>query len=627
MSAHYLGVDKSAVGPSRQLVVAYSTRDRTIRLDTRPRKVRTLTAWRLALLSGPEAGSAAIVHEAGTSPENLWTSVAEHLRGGGCTWLWTHGLHQLLCCSDWFDLLQLGKWRLSACNSVAFAPGGEKLERHWRGYLVDHDPPTLVLCRSATTGGTLLMTDRLNIDGRASVPSGLPDDQLTELVDWVRAWGLLVTEQHWGPLRPTAAAQSMTAFRNRYMDIPILCHDQPEVQALERDAYFPGRNEAWQLGHVSGPIYELDIQSCYPALAATLEVPVKLEAYVVGEDVDVLRLHDAGYALIAEVEIETGRNDYPYRHGREVWFPVGRFVTTLAGPELVNAAEDGALRLVRRCAVYRRAPALRAFATSMLGLRAAAVSRGDRGRERGIKAVTNCLWGAFAKRSRRWAQCTCSVGAPTFSTWYGRPPPVGHVCKDATTPRLGDYGSDRLLWPPSVPWRNIGGHTEYEGLEREQADGAIAISAYVASAARAQLAGFIDAAGSEGTFYCDTDSIWASASGMERLIFNGHIGREKPGHLRLVARHSWMHVHGLKQYETGLIRCSAGTPVSAERIATGAYEWEAVEGISGPLRRSETPCGIVVPRCRSIRLRYDAGVVGTDGRITPHIVAPRDTIR
>src|SRR5262249_7766638 len=156
----------------------------------------------------------------------------------------------------------------------------------------------------------------------------------------------------------TVAAQALAAFRKYPGAGLVQIHCRGSVLALERRSIHGGRSECLRLGKVLGPVHSLDVTAFYATLMRDTPVPVRLRHWGYGEPGWRHDLFDRGRGAIARVLVETDKPHYPcYRNGITI-YPVGRFWTDLAGPELACAYVDDRIQSWGQWATYDLEPAL-----------------------------------------------------------------------------------------------------------------------------------------------------------------------------------------------------------------------------------------------------------------------------
>ena len=135
----------------------------------------------------------------------------------------------------------------------------------------------------------------------------------------------------------------------------------------DRTAVRGGRKDAAVVRSATGgPWVELDLVKAYPTVARDLPLPVKRGWTFDSLPVDSKWIGSRFWGVIADCRVRTDRPRYPVRHGGVTWYPVGEFRTTLAGPELRWARDNGDLVEVGAGQAHRLGFALRPWATWVL---------------------------------------------------------------------------------------------------------------------------------------------------------------------------------------------------------------------------------------------------------------------
>lgn len=577
----------------------------------------------------------------GSDTRQLWAQVSEAMSETGVTWLWTLGLRELLILTDWYAALEHGHWTVGGNDNGSQVESPADRPSRFRGYLVDNDPPNIILCRNTTTNRTLQMCDLCNFgikswnnivlnftktyatpDGVCQNACGGVDNSFVKAAAigcWCEGWYNCITVNGFGKLSPTAASQAMTAYRTRFLTAPILIHNDHEVRSLERQSYYPGRCEAYRIGFVAGPVYHLDIRSCYPATSRDCSIPTRLKGYDAAGKIDIRAMVGKGWAVIGDVTLRTTRPDFPFRHNQQIVYPIGTFRTALCGPELELAAERGIIHEQHSVAWYETSVIFKEWTDAMLSLRGAESIQAVPGLLQSLKAVTNNLYGAFAKRSRYWRECTCSPAAGPYCMWFGELPQP-HRCPGwCERPGTTEPWDEPSLPRPYTRWRSRGWKVEYETAPTDAADTCVAVSAWVSSAARRRLLEMLRAAGEGNVYYCDTDSIWCNENGYDRLKREGYVDPTTPGKLTEVACHPSMIIHGHKTYSAGLAGAHCGVPSTASTDDAGVSEWYVLESLHSACKCRVRPRASLVKRRSTRPSKYSGGTVRADGTIYPLI--------
>src|SRR5205807_1547071 len=109
---------------------------------------------------------------------------------------------------------------------------------------------------------------------------------------------------------------------------------------------------------------------------------------------------------IADVEISTSQANYPFRQSNHCVYPVGRFWTTLCGPELLHAYSRNRIIRFGRWARYSLSCLFGDYVRCLWDMRCRYKDRGDAVKANLCKWLLNSLAGKFGQRSRRWEKDT-----------------------------------------------------------------------------------------------------------------------------------------------------------------------------------------------------------------------------
>lgn len=405
-------------------------------------------------------------------------------------------------------------------------------------------------------------------------------------------WWAFIQENDLGTCMATLAAQAFTAYRHRFMATDIYCDNNEQALELARAAYRGGRVECALIGRTDWPVHVYDVNSMYMHAMHGLEVPTKLLTVTSTKPVDQVEDWLARYAVCAEVQLDTPDAVYPKDHDGRLCFPVGRFTTTLAGPELAWALAHGHVHKVTRCAVYERAEAFTAFIDWCWTARAQALSEGREVDAWMYKHVGTNFYGKFGQRGRVWE--------------------FNGAVLPGVTADLSSYNLDAKRW---VHLRVIGGQVQLLNDEGESYNSVPAIAAYITSAARLHLYQLAQRAGPELVHYYDTDSLWVAPEAAQDL--NRLVDPTKLGALKLEAVHRWVRFNGPKDYETPTRRKTKGIRPNAVEVRPGVWSQIHWQGWKGALASGDT----TAPRTHRVvkrrRKLYRKGNVGADGWTSP----------
>lgn len=407
----------------------------------------------------------------------------------------------------------------------------------------------------------------------------------------------LVKRADLGSLCMTAPSQAFRAFRHKHMKHQIFLHNNEDVQALERAGYFGGRTECFQIGRLPERDYWLlDINAQYPAMMRRHSYPSALyRAYSVGS----LRgLEEAlrNYLVMARVRVQIDTPMVPRLENNNLVFPVGTFWTVLATPELRAVLRWGRVLDVGAMAVYQHAPLFRPYVNALYKRRRQFQADGKVLWASMVKLLLNSLYGKFGGKSEEWVSGPNHEGFPLGRFYFMQP---------------ADPHLHRAVCFGPVVWYCTG--------EGESIQSFPAIAAHVTSYARLYLWKFIEAAGPEHVYYCDTDSLIVDRAGRANL--RRYIDPDRLGWLKVVDKSRQVHIRALKDYTFGKRKVTKGLSPAAVEQPDGTFldlHWPKLMGVVGNGRRSGYKNRIVRKR---LHRGYDKGTIMDGGRVVPFRLA------
>ena len=293
---------------------------------------------------------------------------------------------------------------------------------------------------------------------------------------------------------------------------PIVIDPDPDGLAHDRQAVYGGRRQTWRHGKLpAGQYWEIDFERAYQTVMASYALPRKRGRWFDTLPLDSRLIDDPchQWGIIAEVELETSEPRWPCRvpvtaaalpPGSEhdqtgmptdsktrIFYPVGRFRTTLAGPDIAEARRLGCLRGVFRGQVHQLGYAIRPWAQWSLAAQddsnTPAVTR------LALKHQGRAVAGKWAQRS--WTKTI--IGASTTYGWS-----YSDVYVNAARSRgaIIDFAGTKFL---SVPDKD--------------ADNAYpAVLAWIESYTRVALSRAISSFGADLIVQCDTDGLILDAT-------------------------------------------------------------------------------------------------------------------
>ena len=340
-------------------------------------------------------------------------------------------------------------------------------------------------------------------------------------------------------INKSTSAQLGWAHARRTTDLRLLSANRDgRTRAMERRAYFGGRCEAKRLGDIPGTTYSLDVHSCYATICRDELLPARLiEEYPCGIEVE--RIEPCDYEQwIADCVVSTDSADYPLRWQGSTVYPVGKFATSLAWPELQHALARGRVLSVSCAGRYEAEPVLSEYAEWYLGAREKYGDEFSTENLGSLKALFNASLGYTARQKYEWQPWDTQIGYPY---WLGtaRSPEDYHTLVSAQV-----LQEDRR-------WLRVAG---------EPREAVPFLHATICSYARVRLLEIFASARPENVLYCDTDGVLVTERGKANLaesdkwptrFAHGLVTRFPPGPAR---------IQGQKSYSVGSQTIQAGAP-------------------------------------------------------------------
>lgn len=467
------------------------------------------------------------------------------------TWLVGHNVLFDLVIAGFPDQLMQSRFSVDWPRSKRTREDGNEDNVHAAGLCCIESPPTIIALRCLHTGGRLVIVDSLNwfpvplsdMGDACGIPKlimpefSAPDDEWFEycqrdsdivletfvnLISWVK-------ENDCGLFRYTAPSQAMAAYRHRFMRQQIFVHDNSAAKQLERSSYCGGRTEVFCMGPINRMVYQYDVNSLFPAIMRQSAFPFILDRCdterMLSTDCPGISYADS----VAEVEIQAMDAIFPVRRDGVTVYPVGRFVTTLAGHELHYAKEHGYIKRIGKWAEYRCGDLFSLWVDELWQLRQKYKNLGNKLYEQFAKRLLNSLYGKFGQRAPGWINSPGNISALPWSRWI----------------EGGELPNE------VVNYRSIGWNVQRQS-NREEIEGSfIAISSFVTAGARMYMNALRWTAGQRECLYQGVDSLIVTQTGKDRLEAAGHIDPTELGKLRLQCAVDDGEILGCADYRLG----------------------------------------------------------------------------
>jgi len=430
-------------------------------------------------------------------------------------------------------------------------------------------------------------------------------------------------ESDGGVWQPTAAMLAMTSFRHRLPagrkgspDPTIVYDDKDSWDELERDAYYGGQVTCFYVGAVlpadfdrdqitrkvhieelsppTGPIYLLDVRSLYPSVMRDHKYPFRRLFTRRSASVGDVKSWLAAYGVIARVKINSTTDEYTLRTDKGQLQAVGRFDTTLCGPELERAIDAGHVVAVGSVQVYCMDYLFRGWVDHWMRVREDADRIGDVMRSEYTKLILNSLSGKFAQCGSHWVERPEITPPADFGHWSEY-----------------DHGSSALR-----QMRAICGYTQ----ERVGGDPPWytfpSISAYVTTHGRERMRWLRQQCPARSVLYQATDSLLCTTDAYYAMEGMGLIRDRELGYLQVKATGEYGEVLGCNHYRIGDSWTRSGAWGKAVRKEDGRFYYQSFEGTASILQQQ--PDGKVRVCEQEVRKigEYPKGKVGPTGWVS-----------
>jgi hypothetical protein len=524
-SVHYLASNDSSWTPPA--VITLDTETRVI--QTYP-EVQELRCWhvRADYRLGTRRLAGEHVEGGGVTAADLARRVDRWARRWDETWLYCHNLNFDLAVTKLPLLLSGLGWTADDMAVDGTSPWMVLTREHCK--LVIGDSHAIWPVQLAEIGQLVNVVKPPLPEGdepaawlaRCAADTLILHTALLTAMDWHDAnqlgrWALTGASIGWNTMRHLQAAKTSRKARTARERLglpgvdpaaqPIVIDPDPAALEHDRLAVYGGRRQTWRHGHLPpGQYAEIDFERAYQTIMASYALPRRRGRWFDSLPLDSRLIDDPvqQWGIIAEVELETSSPRWPCRvavapaelpPGSErdltgmpassksrVFYPVGRFRTVLAGPDIAEARRLGCLRQVLRGQVHQLGHAIRPWARWSLAAQddpaTPAVVR------LALKHQGRAVAGKWAARG--WTKTLIGL-----STTYGWNYTDVYDNASSTRGAIIDMAGSKFL---SVPDRD--------------ADNAYpAVLAWIESHVRVALGRAIDRFGSDRVVQCDTDGL------------------------------------------------------------------------------------------------------------------------
>jgi hypothetical protein len=309
------------------------------------------------------------------------------------------------------------------------------------------------------------------------------------LMDW---WD----ENDLGHWTVTGGGQGWQSYKRTLDPRQVVIDHDPAILEIERAALYGGRRDVFRTGDLPPGRYgEIDFTAAYTTIAASFPLPARAACKVNDQHRALALRGRVPMGMLAEVTVSTDVPRWPVRIGGRVFYPVGRFRTVLAAPDIQAAADAHALEAVHEGWLFTLTNHLRPWARQVLGWIADTTGKIPGVVRIWAKLAARAVIGKFAQRG--WS--TSRHVGPPCEGWSMEPTSDLYTgCRGVITGVNGEY------W---LSWADQRGEHERP-----------AVLAFVEAHVRARLGAIITGRYGGGICQCDTDGVMVSHVLLERLL-------------------------------------------------------------------------------------------------------------
>jgi hypothetical protein len=389
---------------------------------------------------------------------------------------------------------------------------------------------------------------------------------ICDLMDWWDANQL-------GNWTISGAATGWNAMRHKPSVERVVIDPDDDAVNADRAAHYGGRRGVWRVGTLrGGPFLELDFVAAYPTIAAHCLLPRKRTIAFDEAPLDHPAINHPQFGMLAEVVVETDVPRWPVRLGGAIWYPTGRFKTTLAGPDINEAARLGCLRWIGKGYVHALGMPMADWARWILDV--------QNGRDPSAPAVAVIA-------AKHWGRAVIGKWAShTFTRTELGPAPTSGWSYEPGWDAAADCQGGML---------DLAGQRWWIVADQNGENAYPAIPAFVEAEVRTRLNRVIEAIGPGAVVQCDTDGLIVAERVLGTMAAHGSLVAPdgltgaartawvlealrpltEPLRLRIKRQHSHVTVLGAQHVKLGRQRRFSGLPADAKETKPDVYRYRA----------------------------------------------------
>jgi hypothetical protein len=304
---------------------------------------------------------------------------------------------------------------------------------------------------------------------------------------------------------------------------------------------------------------------------------------------------------VADAHVVTDKPCFPLKDER-LLFPVGRYWTSLASPEIQYGLQNGLIDEFQNVNVYQGKKLFTDFVDYFYNKRLEAKAAGNKIMDYFYKILLNSLYGKFGQKSLIFELIDSGID-PT-------------LCYDQQIYNMETHEREMYKVFGGSMFRRI----EKPDGENESRHSFPAIAAHVTSYARMLLWRYIEMAGVENIFYMDTDSLFVNEAGSQRLQQAGVVSPTELGKIKLERTEQVCELRGCKDYTLGATVKIKGVPKSALQLDSNHFLSAQWPGLTAAIKTGKMQGYGTHLILKHLTREYKKGIVGSSGRVQPFVM-------
>lgn len=409
-------------------------------------------------------------------------------------------------------------------------------------------------------------------------------------------WLQFLDENNCGSFKVTVASTALNTYRYRFMPKNIFIHCDDLALQLEREAYHGGRVECLFTGELSdSTYYYIDVNSMYAYVMREYEYPYGFYRSSLKPSIKFLRRYLEKYAVIANVDLETDDNPFPFSINNRIVYPVGAFNATLTTPELKYAIEHDWIVAVWAMSWYPKINLFADYVNTFYELRSHYKQLGNDGMEKICKLLTNSLYGKFGQMQYH-QELIGNCDPKLIQTIPVMDIETGQVYKHVF----------------------IGGSIFKVWREGESFDSFPGIAAHVTAYARMHLFSLLRQVPKGHVYYMDTDSLIVDDIGIQAI--QHMLSDTELGALKIESSSKTLVINSPKDYSMDDRVRIKGIKSNAVQLSTNVYRQTNWDRIPGMVARGDLTTYTTSEVEKTLYRVIKSGEVLSDGWIAPFVL-------